>query len=123
MSKAMISMAAGKILLAKTTRSFYEKYKIFAPNFAHSLRLNCHSTCPLPQRILLSKRTSRLYESLLITCVVPFLRKQSDFAFLEVQNSPEITLFRDLSACVTGHGSTHANLELVKDFSLSNGSS
>ena len=29
------------------------------------MHLNCHSTCPLPRRILLSKRTSRLYESLL----------------------------------------------------------
>ena len=29
----------------------------------HNGHPTCHSTCPLPHRILLSKRTSRLYES------------------------------------------------------------
>ena len=32
----------------------------------HSLCQNCRSTCPLAHRVLLSKMTSRLYESLLL---------------------------------------------------------
>ena len=39
----------------------------FQKKMQHNLCLNCNSTCPLPQRILLSKRTSRLYELLLIS--------------------------------------------------------
>ena len=35
----------------------------FQKNRSHSLRSTCHSTCPLPQRVSLSKRTSRLFES------------------------------------------------------------
>ena len=31
------------------------KFWIFRPNFIHSSDLTCHSTCPLPQRILLSR--------------------------------------------------------------------
>ena len=65
MHKVMISVAAGKILLAKTIRFFHEKIQLFNRNFIHSLRSTCHSTCPLSQRILLSKRQSRLYESFL----------------------------------------------------------
>ena len=57
-----------------------------------------NSTCPLPQRILLSKRTSRLYESLPQPCAAPFLRKQSDFAILEALNPSEIALFAEFSA-------------------------
>ena len=65
MRKAMTSVAGGKILLAKTNWFFHEKSEIFCLNFTHSSRPSCHSTCPLPQRILLSKRTSRIYESCL----------------------------------------------------------
>ena len=50
------SKTVGKILPLKTTRWNYVKNQIFAPKSTHSLRLNCHSTCPLTQRILLSKR-------------------------------------------------------------------
>ena len=60
-----ISVAAGKILLAKTNWFFHAKIQLFQKFQLHSLRPTCHSTCPLPQRVLLSKRTSRLYESCL----------------------------------------------------------
>ena len=63
MRKTMISVAAGKILPAKTIRFFHEKIQLFERKSTHSLRSTCHSTCPLSQRILLSKRQSRLYES------------------------------------------------------------
>ena len=63
MRKVMTSVAGGKILLAKTNWFFHDKSSIFLPKSIHSLHLNCHATCPLPQRILLSKRKNRLYES------------------------------------------------------------
>ena len=65
MHKVMISVAAEKILLAKTIRFFRERIKLFRRKSTHSLRSTCHSTCPLSQRVLLSKRTSHLYESFL----------------------------------------------------------
>ena len=114
MQHATTSNQVRKILLAKMNWFFHAKSRLFLPNFTHMSRPTCHSTCPLPQRILLSKRTSRLYESLLVTCAVPFLRKQSDFACLRVQNCSEIAVFGDFSACETCHGSTHANLELAQ---------
>ena len=80
MSKAMISMAAGKILLAKTNWFFHVKSSLFDRNFIHSLHLNCHATCPLTLRVLLSKRTSRLYESLLNSHLGGDLRQQDEFA-------------------------------------------
>ena len=61
--QAMISVAAGKILLTKTIRFFHGKTQLFDRKSTHSLRSTCHSTCPLSQRVLLSKRPSRLYES------------------------------------------------------------
>ena len=82
MSKTMISMAAGKILLAKTNWSFHETSSLFVPKSIHSLRLSCHSTCPLALRVLLSKRTSRLYESLRGFYVGGDLRQQDEFADL-----------------------------------------
>ena len=81
----MISMASGKILLAKTKWFFREKSLIFDWFFAYSLRSTCHSTCPLPQRILLYKRTSRLYESLPHACAALILRQQ---AILRFQSAP-----------------------------------
>ena len=42
-------MAGRKIFLAKTNWSFYETSSLFLSNFTHSLRLNCHSACPLSQ--------------------------------------------------------------------------
>ena len=86
-------MATGKIFLSKTTKCIHAKSSLFHPHFTHSLRSTCHSTCPLPQRVLLSKRTSRLYESLPQPRAAPFLRKQSDFAILEALNPSEIALF------------------------------
>ena len=74
-------------------RVIYEKSQLFRLIFTHSLRLSCHSTCPLPQRILLSKRTSRLYESRLITFGWSFLRKRSDLHLLKAQNCLEFTVF------------------------------
>ena len=64
MCKAITSVASGKILLAKTNWFFHMKSSTFQKFRLHMLHLSCHSTCPLPQRILLSKRQSRLYESL-----------------------------------------------------------
>ena len=69
MRKVITSVAGGKILLAKTNWFFHVKSSTFQNVRPHSLHLSCHSTCPLPQRILLSKRTSRLYESLPELCV------------------------------------------------------
>ena len=83
MSKAMISKADGKILLAKTIRSFYDKSQLFVPKSIHSLRPNCHSTCPLSQRIIFSKRTSRLYESLLISHVGATCVSKTNLLILE----------------------------------------
>ena len=65
MHQGMISVAAGKILPAKKIKCVHPKIQRFHRKSTHSLRSTCHSTCPLPQRVLLSKRTSRLYESCL----------------------------------------------------------
>ena len=72
MRQVMTSVAGGKILLAKTNWFFHEKSSIFDRNFTYMSGPTCHSTCPLPQRVLLSKRTSRLYESLPEPCAAPF---------------------------------------------------
>ena len=80
MHQDMISVAAGKILLAKTNWFFHPKIQLFQNVPLHSLRSTCHSTCPLSQRILLSKRTSRLYESRLSSHVGGDLRQQDEFA-------------------------------------------
>ena len=64
-----------------------------ASHLTHSLRPTCHSTCPLPQRVLLSKRTSRLYESHESSRAAPILREQSDFANFEVLNGQETSTF------------------------------
>ena len=63
MCEAMTINYVRKIQPAKTTRFVHENIQLFHQNCIHSLRLNCHATCPRRQRILLSKRTSRLYES------------------------------------------------------------
>ena len=96
MHQDMISVAAGKILPAKTIRFFHLKIKRFHRKSIHMSGSTCHSTCPLPQRILLSKRTSHLYESYLNIrdeCAAPILREQSDFAILSVISSQETLLF------------------------------
>ena len=123
MRQVMTSVAGGKILLAKTNGFFHVKSSTFQNFRPHSLHLSCHSTCPLQQRVLLSKRTSRLYESLLITWGMPFLRKQSDFAFLEVLNPSEIALFLEIVSSDRCHGCTHANRVSAWTFSISYGSS
>ena len=63
MKQAMISNHVRKIQPAKTIRFFHEKMQRFLQQTTHSLRLNCHSTCPWRHRILLCERTSSLYES------------------------------------------------------------
>ena len=73
------------MLLAKTNWFFHEQASTFRPKNIHSLRLNCHSTCPLPQRILLSKRKIRLYKSHWLTKTKPqtnsrTLRSSRNFA-------------------------------------------
>ena len=60
---------------------FHAKSQLFQNFPLHSLRSTCHSTCPLPQRILLSKRTSRLYESLPCAPATLILRQQAILRF------------------------------------------
>ena len=98
MRQVMTSVASGKILLAKPNWFFHEKSYIFDRNFTYSLRSTCHSTCPLPQRILLSKRTSRLYESLQWSRAAPILHQQSDFEFWRVIFRPLTSLFSKISS-------------------------
>ena len=81
MCQTMIPVASGKILLAKTNWFFHEKSSLFQNFQLHSLHLSCHSTCPLPQRVLLSKRTSRLYESLPRVPAALILRQQAILRF------------------------------------------
>ena len=118
MHQGMISLAGGKILLAKTNWFFHPKIQLFQNFPLHSLRSTCHSTCPLPQRVLLSKRTSRLYESCLNirdVCAAPILREQSDFAILSVISSQETLLFskiHDFHVPRLHHGETLLQLKL-----------
>ena len=81
MRKAIASVAGGKIVLAKTNWFFRVKSSIFLPKSIHNSNLTCHSTCPLPQRILLSKRktvsTSHIWS---LTCGGDS-RQRSDFAY------------------------------------------
>ena len=49
MHQDMISVAAGKILPAKTINFFHGKITFFFRILRHSLRSTCHATCPLPQ--------------------------------------------------------------------------
>ena len=65
---------------------------------------------PAARRILLSKRTSRLYESLPHPRAAPFLREQSDFAILEALNPSEIVLFNDFPASSRTTGATMQTL-------------
>ena len=106
MRKTMTSKTGGKILPAKTIRFFNEKSSLFFPKTTHSLHFTCHSTCPLPQRVLPSKRTSRLFESHQNTCAAPILREQSDFANFEVSSCQEKPIFHEISSSVTCNGAT-----------------
>ena len=65
--QAMISERVGKLVLAKTNWFFHPKIRLFQKFSPNRLCLNCHSTCPLAHRVLLSKRTSRLYESFFLS--------------------------------------------------------
>ena len=95
MHQDMTPMAGGKILLAKTKWFFHEKSSSFDRNVPHSLRPTCHSTCPLPQRILLSKRTSRLYESLPRVPAALILRQQAILRFQSASTAWESILFME----------------------------
>ena len=83
MRKAITSVAGGKILLAKTNWFFHEKSSTFQNFRLHSLHLSCHSTCPLSLRILLSKRQSRLYESLPELCAGAIRVSETNSSILE----------------------------------------
>ena len=98
MYKVMISVAARKILVAKTIRFFHPKIRLFQKFLLNRLCLNCHSTCPLAHRVLLSKRTSRLYESLQWSRAAPILHQQSDFEFWRVIFRPLTSLFSKISS-------------------------
>ena len=121
MCKVITPVAGGKIPLAKTNWFFHEKSSTFQNIQLHMFHLSYRSTCPLSLRVLLSKRTSRLCESLQCTWAALFLRKQIDFAFVDVLNPSEIAVFREISSSDTCHGCTHANLDPAQTFSMSYG--
>ena len=110
MKQAMISNYVRKIQPAKTIRFFHEKFQFFHRFFTHDLRLNCHASCPWQQRILLSKRTSRLYESHQNTCAALILREQSDFANFEVSSCQEKSGFHEISSSGTATGAAMQTL-------------
>ena len=85
MRQVMTPVAGGKMLPAKIIRFFHEKSSIFDRILPPMSGSTCHSTCPLPQRVLLSKRTSRLYESLPRVPAALILRQQ---AILRFQSAP-----------------------------------
>ena len=87
----------------------------------NKLCLNCHSTCPMPQRILLSKRTSRLYESLLSSHVGGRLASARRICWFWSPSSMENSIFHEISSFDTCHGSNHANLDPAQTFSISYG--
>ena len=121
MRKAIISKWVGKIRLAKTIRFFHVKSSIFLPEFIHSSDFTCHSTCPLPQRILLSKRKNRLYESHSESHVWGRFASAKRFCLFWSPSSQEKSIFHEISAPETCQGCNHANLELIQSFSISYG--
>ena len=122
MRKAITSKRVGKIFLAKTNRFFHEKSLIFLPKSIHSSDLTCHSTCPLSQRILLSKRKNRLCQSHLESSRVGGrFASAKRFCLFWSPSSQEKSIFHEISACETCHGCNHANLDSVPYFSISYG--
>ena len=117
MCKAITSVAGGKILLAQTNWFFHDKFSIFRPNFTHSLRLSCHSTCPLPQRILLSKRQSRLYESFRQLHVGGDSRQRNEFVNFEALAPRKSIFFMKFRHLTRAMGATMQTLDSLERFS------
>ena len=103
-----------KILSTKTNLFFHKKSSIFIAKSIHSLRPPCHSTCPLPHRILLSKRTSRLYESF-PRVPAALISSANDFAFSKCPSGLEIDPFHEISAC---DHATGASMQTLSGFKL-----
>ena len=122
MQQAMISVAGGKILLAKTNWFFDMKSSLFQKFRLQMSGLTCHSTSPLPLRVLLSKRTSRLYESYSWSRAALILREQSDFANFEVLSGPEKSIFHEIWS-PSIFAITMSDLAVFPTFSISYGSS
>ena len=115
MRKAITSVAGGKILLAKTNWFFHEKSSTFQNFRLHMLHLSCHSTCPLSLRVLLSKRQSRLYESLQELHVGGDSRQRNEFVDFGAQTSRKsqfFTKFHHLTRATGASMQTLASLEL-----------
>ena len=123
MRKAITLMTVRKILLAKTNWFFHAKSSLFDRNFTHSLHLTCHSTSPMSLRVLLSKRTSRLYESYSWYRAALILREQSDFANFEVLSGPEKSIFHEIWASSIFVVVIMSELGVAPTFSISYGSS
>ena len=87
MRQVMTSMASGKILPPKMNMLFHAKSSTVRNVRPHNSRSTCHSTRPLPERLLLSKRTNRLYESLPHAHAALILRQQT---ILRFQNDPAV---------------------------------
>ena len=90
-----------KILLNKTIRCKYAKLRCFDRNFIYLSHPDCHWISQVSHRILLSKMTSHLYESLQGSIATQILREQSDFACLRLQNRPLTSLFNECLICAT----------------------
>ena len=75
-------------------------------NFDFKRSLATETFCPRGRQFTPCVRITLERTALRVMCGhvwVPFLRKQSDFAFWEVQNCSEIALFHEISACSTYH--------------------
>ena len=83
-------------------------YIYFAPHLPRNM--------PAARRVLLSKGTSRLYESLPHPRAALVLREQSDFAMLEALNPLEFALFRYFSASTRTTGATMQSLSPLELF-------
>ena len=117
MCKATTSMTVGKILLAKTNWFFHVKSSLFLPFFIHSSDLTCHSTCPLPQRVLLSKRKNRLYESHLESHVLGGdSRQRNEFVYFEALAPRKSRFFMKFQHLRLAMGATMQTLSSFKLF-------
>ena len=116
MHQAMISVAAGKILLAKTNWFFHAKIQLFDRKSIHMSGSTCHSTCPLPQRILLSKRQSRLYESLQELHVGGDSRQRNEFVNFGAQTRRKSRFFMKFRHLTRATGAPMQTLEQLELF-------
>ena len=105
-----------KILLAKTHWFFHEKSLIFDRIFTYMSGPTCNSTCPLPQRVLFSKMTSRLYEPLPRVPATLILRQHAVLRFFKCLSGLEIYNFHEISVCEHPTGAPMQTLSSFKRF-------